>query len=254
MTMTAKRMARPPGEPTRVVRLPVPVAGLAKRLASGTFRAGDINAFLNVAPQRTATVPLRASPAACGFPPPTDDYLDRPLDFNELLIENPAATFAVRIAGDSMTGVGLYPGDIAVVDRSKTATDESIVLALLAGEFTIKRYRRKGKRIWLQAENPAFKNTELNEDSAFEVWGVITKSIRMLQLMADPIALVDCNNLYASCERVFQPTLRGRLVVVLSNNDGYVIARSNEAKALGIAMGESWHLCKDRFKTVGPDA
>jgi DNA polymerase V len=54
-----------------------------------------------------------------------------------------------------------------------------------------------------------------------------------------PIALVDCNNFYASCERVFQPSLRGRPVVVLSNNDGCVIARSNEAKALGIEMGRA---------------
>ena len=109
-----------------------------------------------------------------------DDYLDRPLDFNDLLIENPAATFAVRIAGESMTGAGLFPGDIAVVDRSRVAVDRSIVLALLGGEFTIKRYRKKGARVWLQAENPNFKNIELTEDSAFEVWGVIAKSIRML--------------------------------------------------------------------------
>jgi DNA polymerase V len=180
MANAMKRMGRPPGEPSKVVRLPLPVAALAKRLADKSLRAGDINAFLNVEPWRHATVPLMASPAECGFPSPADDYLDRPLDFNDLLIENPAATFAVRIAGQSMTGAGLFPGDIAVVDRSRTAVDGSIVLALIAGEFTIKRYRKKGARVWLQAENPAFKNIELNEDSAFEVWGVIAKSIRML--------------------------------------------------------------------------
>ena len=59
--------------------------------------------------------------------------------------------------------------------------------------------------------------------------------------MAGPLALVDCNNFYVSCERVFQPELRGKPVVVLSNNDGCVIARSNEAKALGIDMGVPWH-------------
>ncbi len=69
--------------------------------------------------------------------------------------------------------------------------------------------------------------------------------------MAAPLALVDCNNFYASCERVFQPALRGRPVVVLSNNDGCVIARSNEAKALGIAMGEAWHICRKRVDTQG---
>ena len=50
-------------------------------------------------------------------------------------------------------------------------------------------------------------------------------------------ALIDCNNFYASCERVFRPNLRNQPIVVLSNNDGCVIARSNEAKALGIPMG-----------------
>jgi DNA polymerase V len=69
--------------------------------------------------------------------------------------------------------------------------------------------------------------------------------------MARPIALVDCNNFYASCERLFQPSLRGVPVVVLSNNDGRVIARSNEAKALGILMGAPWHLVKDRHAESG---
>lgn len=69
--------------------------------------------------------------------------------------------------------------------------------------------------------------------------------------MASPIALVDCNNFYASCERVFQPALRGQPVVVLSNNDGCVIARSNEAKALGIGMGDPWHLKKAQFEKSG---
>src|SRR5690242_9689138 len=69
--------------------------------------------------------------------------------------------------------------------------------------------------------------------------------------MAGPLALVDCNNFYVSCERVFQPELRGRPVVVLSNNDGCVIARSNEAKALGIAMGAPWHLHRKQFDAAG---
>jgi hypothetical protein len=72
-----------------------------------------------------------------------------------------------------------------------------------------------------------------------------------LGAMTAPIALVDCNNFYASCELVFQSALRGRPGVVLSNNDGCVIARSNEAKALGVAMGEAWHICKKRVDTQG---
>lgn len=69
--------------------------------------------------------------------------------------------------------------------------------------------------------------------------------------MAASFALVDCNNFYASCERVFQPSLREKPVVVLSNNDGCVIARSNEAKALGIGMGEPWHLSRANFEKAG---
>ena len=173
-------MGRPPGPETKVVRLPLPLAALAKRLAERTLRAGDINAFLDVEPRTHVTVPLMVSPAVCGFPSPADDYMDRPLDFNELLITNAAATFAVRIAGESMTGAGLFPGDIAVVDRLRSPVDGTIVLALLGGEFTIKRYRCRGERVWLQAENPAFADITLTEESAFEVWGVVAKAIRML--------------------------------------------------------------------------
>ena len=117
--------------------------------------------------------------AACGFPSPADDYLDRALDFNELLVENAPATFAVRVSGDSMTGIGLFPGDIAIVNRAKTPVDKSIVVALVDGEFVLKRYRKRGRRLWLQAENPAFKDIEIQEGMAFEVWGVVTRSIRM---------------------------------------------------------------------------
>src|SRR5262249_39317367 len=109
---------RPRGEPTTVIRLPVPVAQLARRLREGSLRAGDINRFLDIAPGEPQTVRFIEGTAACGFPSPADDYLDRPLDFNELLVRNPAATFAVRLASDSMTGAGLFPGDIAVIDRS----------------------------------------------------------------------------------------------------------------------------------------
>ena|SRR3954465_1804201 len=171
---------RPRGEPTAVVRLPLPLASLARRLREGTLRAGDINGFLNLQPGARQTVPLVNATASCGFPSPADDYLDRPLDFNELLIRNPAATFAVRLTSDSMTGAGLFPNDIAVVDRSVTPTPGCIVLALLDGEFTVKRYRRRGNNIVLQADNPAFPDIEVTAERAFEVWGVVTKSIRML--------------------------------------------------------------------------
>lgn len=115
-----------------------------------------------------------------GFPSPADDYLEHPLDFNELLIAHPAATFAVRVAGESMIGIGIYPGDIAVVDRAITAKDGSIILGILDGAFTIKRYRRKDGVVSLEAANPAYKPIIVNEEQAFEVWGVVRHTIRKL--------------------------------------------------------------------------
>ncbi len=125
-------------------------------------------------------VPMFATPIWAGFPSPADDYLDQPLDFNELLIAHPAATFAVRIAGDSMEGIGLYAGDIAVVDRAETASDGKIILGILDGQFTIKRYRQRRGASWLEAANPAYANIVITEDSAFEVWGVVRHTIRVL--------------------------------------------------------------------------
>lgn len=126
------------------------------------------------------TVPVFVVRIAAGFPSPADDYLDHPLDFNELLIAHPAATFAVRVIGDSMEGVGIYPSDIAVVDRAVTATDGKIILAILHGEFTIKRYRERAGRVWLEAANEAYADIPISEESCFEVWGVVRHSIRVL--------------------------------------------------------------------------
>lgn len=123
-------------------------------------------------------VPFVVGRVSCGFPSPAEDYLEHPLDFNDLLVTNPEATFAVRAVGDSMIGAGIHPGDIVIVDRSRRAGDRSVVLAVLDGEFTIKRYRDVSGRRWLEAENPAYEPIPLSEESSFEVWGVVSNAIR----------------------------------------------------------------------------
>jgi DNA polymerase V len=172
---------RPKGEPTTVIRLPVPVADIARRIAQRSLRAGDIAAFLDVEGASHVTVPLAHARASCGLPSPADDYLDKPLDFNELLIINPAATFAVRIAGESMTGAGLLPGDIAIVDRSLSPKHGDIVLVLIDGEFIVTRLQQQGGECTtLKPENPAFSPIEISEGQSLEIWGVITGSVRVL--------------------------------------------------------------------------
>jgi DNA polymerase V len=136
--------------------------------------------FQHCAHRTAASVPMMLAVVPAGFPSPADDYLDHPLDFNELLIHHPAATFAVRVAGDSMIGAGIFHGDIAVVDRALSATDGRIVLAVLDGDFTLKRYRHQGATHWLEAANPAYGVIPISEDSQFEVWGVVRHAIRFL--------------------------------------------------------------------------
>lgn len=167
-----------PANPTRVVRLPLPIADLVHGLANGRFRPGMIAEVMSVEARTPAAVPLMTSRAACGFPSPADDYTEQALDFNELLIANPAATFTVRVEGESMIGAGIFPGDLAIIDRSLTPTNGCIVLACVDGEFTMKRYKKTRGQVVLEAENPTFKAILLTEENAFEVWGVVTDSIR----------------------------------------------------------------------------
>lgn len=121
--------------------------------------------------------PLFCSQVSAGFPSPADDYIDRRLDLNELLITNPAATFFVRAAGDSMIGVGINHDDILVVDRSLTAGSGKIVIAVLNGELTVKRLVHTASTCKLTAANPAYPDLEITSDADFQVWGVVTSVI-----------------------------------------------------------------------------
>jgi DNA polymerase V len=121
--------------------------------------------------------PLFSCGVSAGFPSPADDYIDRKLDLNELLIQNPAATFFVRVAGDSMTGASINHGDILIVDRSLEATNGKIVIAVINGELTIKRLLQNKSSCKLVAENPNYEAIEITPEMAFEVWGVVTSVI-----------------------------------------------------------------------------
>ncbi|SHK86109.1 LexA family protein [Hymenobacter psychrotolerans] len=108
-----------------------------------------------------AVLPLYACPVPAGFPSPADDQQDPPLDLTQHLFRNPASTFLARIAGDSMTGAGIHPGDLIAVDRALTACDGSIVVAVIDGEHTVKRLRLQRGRAWLEAENERYAPLEL---------------------------------------------------------------------------------------------
>jgi DNA polymerase V len=112
-----------------------------------------------------------------GFPSPAADYEEDKLDLNRHLIRNPAATFFVRVTGDSMVGAGIHHGDLLVVDRSLEPKDKNVVIAVVDGELTVKRIRIKSKRIALEPENLNYSAQEITGDCEFEVWGVVTNAI-----------------------------------------------------------------------------
>jgi len=129
--------------------------------------------------------PIFMAKVPAGFPSPAADYEEDKLDLNKHLIRNPAATFFVRVAGDSMVKAGIHDGDLLVVDRSIKPRDKNVVIAVLNGELTVKRIRiSKNKRLslklTLEAENENYRSQEINEEMEFEVWGVVTNVIHAL--------------------------------------------------------------------------
>ena len=116
--------------------------------------------------------PIYMSSVAAGFPSPAEDYVEGTLDLNKYLIKHPAATFFVRVSGESMIKAGIFPDDILIVDRSLEATDKKIVIAVLDGELTVKRLRYRGNQIFLEPENDSYQSIRVTEEAGFEIWGV----------------------------------------------------------------------------------
>lgn len=119
-------------------------------------------------------VPFYLSKVQAGFPSPADDYIERYLDLNAEYIKHPAATFMVTATGESMVDVGIFDGDVLLVDRSIEAVDGSIVVAALDGELTVKRLSRRGGLVRLMPANPKFSPIDISETQDMVVWGVVT--------------------------------------------------------------------------------
>ena len=126
---------------------------------------------------RKVEIPFMGGAVVAGFPSPAEQYVERPLDLNELLVAKPAATYFVRAEGDSMVGAGIRPGDLLVVDRSLEAADGSIVIACVDGEFTVKTLRKGRGRVWLEAANPAYRPIRFGGEMELRVFGVVTAVI-----------------------------------------------------------------------------
>ncbi len=126
-------------------------------------------------------LPLYEFPVSAGFPSPADDYIDKHIDLNEYIIKHPSATFFVRVKGNSMENSGITDGDLVVVDRALVPSDNTIVVALLDGEFTLKRVKVRERELFLVPENPSYEPIKITEDMDFQVWGVVTYCIKEIK-------------------------------------------------------------------------
>lgn len=130
--------------------------------------------------QRQMLLPLFAGKVSAGFPSPADDYIEKTLDLNELLVKKPAATFFVRAVGESMLEAGIHPNDILIVDRSLEPVPGKIVICALNGALTVKRLLRRNGCWVLAAENSAYADIDLHEDLELVIWGVVTAVIHLV--------------------------------------------------------------------------
>ena len=112
-----------------------------------------------------------------GFPSPAQDYEEPRLHLNDLLVKNTDTTFVTKANGDSMTGAGIYDGDMLVVDRGLTDYKDKVVIACINGEFTVKRYKIERGRPVLKPQNPIYSDIHFNEYDEISVWGVVTSVI-----------------------------------------------------------------------------
>lgn len=120
----------------------------------------------------------RAVPA--GFPSPAADYFEMRLSLDEHLVDHREATFFVRVSGNSMTGFGIYDGDLLVVDRALDPTDRSIVVAVVDGEFVVKQLCRLPDGVLLRSGAPGHRDILVGEGQELQVWGVVRWSIHKL--------------------------------------------------------------------------
>ena len=128
--------------------------------------------------QPSCHVPYIISKVSAGFPSPADDYIENNLNLDKLLIKNRPSTFLIRAGGDSMINIGIYDGDILIVDRSLDAKSKDIVIASIFGELTVKKLLLDiHGNPQLKSENELYSNIEIKNKEDLIIWGVVTSVI-----------------------------------------------------------------------------
>ena len=124
---------------------------------------------------------LLISRVCAGFPSPAEDLGAQRIDLTQVLVTHPQATFMLRARGHSMVEAGIFDNDILVVNRAIVPRHQHIVVAVVDGEFTVKRLYQLNGRIKLQAANPTFPDIVPHDGQLLEVWGVVTACIKQFR-------------------------------------------------------------------------
>ena len=126
-------------------------------------------------------IPLVNETVSAGFPSPAEDYIELGIDLNKYLIRNPISTFFLRVNGNSMNNAGIYNNDLLIIDRSINPHPGHIVIALLDGEFTLKRLIKENDNYYLKADKENYPAINLYEYIDIQIWGVAIHSIHELK-------------------------------------------------------------------------
>ena len=128
----------------------------------------------------TQLIPLMKESISAGFPSPAEDYIELGIDLNKYLIKNPVSTFFLRVSGNSMNNSGIHNNDLLIIDRSINPSPGNIVVALLDGEFTLKRLIKEQNNYYLKADKENYPAISLYEYIDIQIWGVAIYSIHEL--------------------------------------------------------------------------
>ncbi len=152
------------GEPTKAVRIPISM----------------IDQIMKFIERKGLKFPLFSTRVHAGYPGPEDNIPADSFNLQEHLFPKANVTFYHRMSGNAMSGIGLYDGDILIADKSREPKHDDVIVAVVNGEFTVRRLSIKGKRIELKAENSKFATIKIADESELKIWGVVTNVVHPL--------------------------------------------------------------------------
>ncbi len=152
------------------------ITSLSKRNMNKNLQKDNLKivALSKIESIKECIIPFPETLIPAGFPSSAENFIENALDLNDLLIKHASSTFFVRVVGNSMVNAGINSHDILIVDRSIPVIHNKIAIVRINDEFTVKRIKLEGDRIFLVAENENYPPIEVTKEMDSEVWGIVT--------------------------------------------------------------------------------